>query len=214
LRSLTSTGTVQGDHSQFTIGSAEVDTLDTQTRGSLLEIGPGFATTVTGTTYGPAHVTLSLLDQPPAEPGNEWESSKPPRSAPAGRSGSTSSQANLPTASPRSRPATTTYAPARGRDIATSTEVTDPTEQYPIELWSHPAIDNDTSVVVTVHQTDRAWPVTDESEPVSQPDTSGRWVRDKKGKPIKVTEDSDPSCAALDDLRLWFLGSFGIRIPP
>lgn len=130
-RSLTSTGTVFVDHSQFTVGSAEVDTLDARARGSLLETGPGFATTFTGITYGPTRVTLVLLDHSPADPGDEWEiveETTVVSGEPIGIYTLDGEPADGITAIPAG-----TYrlrACARGRDIATSREVTDPTEDY------------------------------------------------------------------------------------
>ncbi|MFX1760459.1 hypothetical protein [Rhodococcus sp. As11] len=204
-RSLTSTGTVQVNHSQFTIGSAEVDTLDTRTRGSLLEVGPGFATTFTGITYGPARVTLRLLDQPPAAPGGEWEAVEDTTI--------TSSEAigvftldGEPADGITAFPAGTygLRASVRGRDIATSTEVTEPPEDYLIELW--PSLNTgDTLVVTTLRKTDRAWPIGDKTEhepdPVPQPDYSKIWVRDRHGVPVAVDLDSDLGLAALEDRR-------------
>jgi hypothetical protein len=201
-RSLASTGTVQVDHSQFTIGSPEVDTLDTRARGSLLEVGPGFATTFTGITYGPARVSLRLLDQPPVEPADEWEVVEDTTITSRELLGIFTldgEPADGITAIPAG-----TYglrASARGRDIATSTEVSEPTEDYLIELWPSPHYNEDSLVVATLRKTDRAWSITDEPEPVLQPDTSGRWVRDENNHPIKVTEDSDLGRAALEDLR-------------
>ncbi|QQM55705.1 hypothetical protein [Rhodococcus pyridinivorans] len=208
-RSLTSTGTVFVDHSQFTVGSAEVDTLDARARGSLLETGPGFATTFTGITYGPTRVTLVLLDQSPADPGDEWEIVEETivvSGEPIGIYTLDGEPADGITAIPAG-----TYrlrACARGRDIATSREVLDPTEDYLIELWPHPVSTSsdggDAFTVTTLRKTDRAWPLDDETEPepvpVPEPDFSRVWVRDEHGNPVAVPFDSDLGRAAATDV--------------
>ncbi|EKT80508.1 hypothetical protein WSS_A22078 [Rhodococcus opacus M213] len=71
---MTQWGIVGVDHHQFVVGFRQANTLDGQQRGSLLEVGPGFATVYTGIAYGPVRVGVEVLESAPhAEAFPEWE---------------------------------------------------------------------------------------------------------------------------------------------
>ncbi|MBY6540289.1 hypothetical protein HQ325_16570 [Rhodococcus sp. BP-349] len=193
-------GIVQVDHDQFLFAEEAADTLDVAAKGSLIEVGPGFVSTFTGVSYGPARVSVQLLRDVPGEAAEHWEVVEQTMLVASGpittRNLDGEPVAEMSELEPR------TYhlrASARGRDIATSTEVFEPTEDYLFELW--PATEGEASaepLVRTIRKNDRAWSDELVDEPVAlKPDYSTICVRDVGGNILRVAPQSDLGQAAI-----------------
>lgn len=149
------------DHHQFVLGAPEADTLTPDTRGSLMETGPEFVTFYTGIAYGPANLELNVYaDDPGIDDPERWEVIE---------ESSILIEENLHVmtlggdvvhafdATLRDL-ATDTYKVrgyARGRDISWDMDVSDPVEDYRIDLWSSA----DAEPIISIKKTDSAWAV-------------------------------------------------------
>ncbi|WP_072690810.1 hypothetical protein [Rhodococcus marinonascens] len=150
-----SEGIVSVDHHQFVVGERGAEYLETVSHGTLLESGPGFVSFYTGIAYGPAHITVSLLDHAPADPNQAvWEVAEETTLTAASEivvSATDGTVADLPPV-PAGRYRVRAH--ARGRDRHYGQEVDHPVEDYLLELW--PGTNADTTVA-TLHKSDTAW---------------------------------------------------------
>lgn len=180
---ITRSGAVRVDHHQFSIGDPVADTLAGDHQGTLLQAGPGFVTVLAGVAYGPVRVTVQLLDDAP--PGDsaidDWEVVEETalESATAVRvltlDGEIAAVFDpIPAGRYRLR------GHGRGRDQSFDLEVTDPIEDYLLQLWSAPIMDPG---VRQLRKTDRAFSAVESRVPqvsldhVHIFDSDGRVVR-------------------------------------
>jgi len=191
-------GIVEVDHDQFVVSNDDADTLDVRAKGTLIEVGPGFLSTYTGVSYGPARVTVQVWQAEPEAEYDEWEVVEESVIAASaaievrsldGRS--TEGVGQISAGSYRVR------AHARGRDTSTSQEVTEPVEDYLFQFWPTPLDDlAEPPVVATLKKTDKAWSDEPSNDTELWPDTSMIYVRDENGVTRKVDPESDLGRAA------------------
>ncbi|WP_194813720.1 hypothetical protein [Nocardia sp. XZ_19_385] len=131
-------GTVFADHSQFTVGAIDADTLEITAEGKLLETGPGFLTVITGVAYGPVNLVLELLDTAPStDDDHAWEMIE--ETTIESRSELHVMRLDGERAQQFSPLPPGTYgvrASARGRDRQRGMEVSEPTEDHRLRLWA------------------------------------------------------------------------------
>lgn len=190
---LQTSGIVEVDHDQFVVSNDDTDTLDVQAKGTLIEVGPGFLSTYTGVSYGPARVTVQVWQAEPAAEYDSWEvveqsvitaSAAIEVRSLEGRLSEGLGQ--IPAGAYRVR------AHARGRDTSTSQEVTEPVEDYLFQFWpTHRDDLTEPPVVVTLKKTDRAWSDEPSNDAELWPDRTMIYVRDENGVTRKVDPESD-----------------------
>lgn len=193
-----SEGTVAVDHHQFVMGVRDVDYLESIWHGTLLDAGPGFISFYTGIGYGPAHITVDLLEHAPAEPDPAaWEVIEETTLVAKSEivvSATDGTVADLP---PVPAGQYRVRGSARGRDSHYGQEADHPVEDYLVELW--PATSADTTVQ-TIHKTDTAWsPHTQ----VDESNLSSAYVfsRDTSGTVVKVAPQSPEAQAVRTQLK-------------
>ncbi|QDQ92635.1 hypothetical protein FND50_18765 [Rhodococcus sp. WB9] len=147
---------VRVDHHQFALGEPGAETLNPVDEGTLIEVGAGFVSFFTGITYGPARLALDLLEHAPETEGTqEWEVIE--EAAITTTSDivvTTLDGTESTTLTPVPAGRYTVRAHARGRDTRYGEDVTEPCEDYLVQLWPTHTADNS---VHTLHKTDRAW---------------------------------------------------------
>ncbi|WP_137726469.1 hypothetical protein [Prescottella subtropica] len=191
-------GTVSVDHHQFVLGESDVDYLQTVAHGTLLDAGPGFVSFYTGIAYGPARIVVRVLDEEPAGLDTaSWEVVEESSIAAASEivvhatDGTVAGLAPVPAGTYRVR------AHGRGRDRHYGEEVTEPVEDYLVELWAVPAA---ASSVETLHKTDAAWsPRTEINE--SSLSSDYVFVCDDSGAVVKVAPQSPEAQAVRKKLK-------------
>lgn len=190
---LQTSGIVEVDHDQFVVSNDDTDTLDVQAKGTLIEVGHGFLSTYTGVSYGQTRVTVQVWQAEPAAEYDDWEVIEESVIAASaaievrsldGRP--SDGMAQIPAGVYRVR------AHARGRDTATSQEVTEPVEDYLFQFWPIPLDDfAESPVVTTLKKTDRAWSDEPSNDTELWPDRSMIYTRDENGVTRKVDPESD-----------------------
>ncbi|MDJ0361848.1 hypothetical protein [Rhodococcus sp. H29-C3] len=191
-------GLVRVDHDQFVVSNDDADTLDVRAKGTLIEVGPGFLSTYTGVSYGPARVTVQVWQAEPAAEYDEWEVVEESVIA-ASAAIEVRSLEGRPSGGVGQIPAGVylVRAHARGRDTATSQEVTEPVEDYLLQFWpTHRDDLAEPPVVATLKKTDRAWSDEPSNDTELWPDRSMIYVRDENGVARKVDPESDLGRAA------------------
>ena len=190
---LQTSGIVEVDHDQFVVSHDDTDTLDVQAKGTLIEVGPGFLATYSGVSYGPARVTVQVWRAEPAADYDNWE---------VVEESVITTSAAIDVRTLEGRPseglepiASGSYrvrAHARGRDTATSQEVTEPVEDYLLQFWPTPLDDlAESPMVTTLKKTDRAWSDEPSNDAELWPDRTMIYVRDENGVTRKVDPESD-----------------------
>lgn len=185
---------VRVDHHQFALGEPGADTLNAVAEGSLIEVGPGFVSFYTGITYGPARLALDLLEHAPdTKATQEWEVIEEAAITSASDIVVTTLEGTVSTTLapvPAGRYAVRAH--ARGRDTRYGEDVTEPCEDYLVQLWPTQTADNS---VRTLHKTDRAW------SPQTQVDESSLsrdyvYIRNDAGEVVKVPPKGPEANAA------------------
>jgi hypothetical protein len=190
---LQTSGIVEVDHDQFIVSNDDTDTLDVRAKGTFIEVGPGFLSTYTGVSYGPARVTVQVWQAEPAAEYDTWE---------VVEESVITASAAIEVRSLEGRPSeglgqipAGTYrirAHARGRDTSTSQEVTEPVEDYLLQFWpTHRDDPTEPPSVTTLKKTDRAWSDAPSNDTELWPDRTRIYVRDENGVTRKVDPESD-----------------------
>lgn len=195
---LHTSGIVEVDHDQFVVSNDDTDTLDVQAKGTLIEVGPGFLATYTGVSYGPARVMVQVWQAEPADEYDNWEVVEESVIT-ASAAINVRSLEGRPSEGLGQIPAGSycVRAHARGRDTATSQEVTEPVEDYLLQFWPTPLDDlAEPPVVATLKKTDRAWSDEPSNDTELWPDRSMIYARDENGVTRKVDPESDLGRAA------------------
>ncbi|WP_064077174.1 hypothetical protein [Prescottella equi] len=191
-------GVVVVDHHQFVLGERDVDYLQTVCHGTLLDAGPGFVAFYTGIAYGPARITVDVLDQAPHGPDTAaWEVIE--ESSLTATSDITVHAIDGTVTDLKPVPAGTyrVRAHARGRDHHYGQDVTEPVEDYLVEMWVEATPDPS---VDTLHKTDTAWsPQTQVNESSLSADYV--FVTDDSGAVIKVAPQSPEAQAVRKKLK-------------
>lgn len=195
---LHTSGIVEVDHDQFVVSNDDTDTLDVQAKGTLIEVGPGFLSTYTGVSYGPARVTVQVWQAEPAAEYDNWEVVEQSVIT-ASAAFEVRSLDGRPSDGVGRIPAGTyrVRAHARGRDTSISQEVTEPVEDYLFQFWPTQLDDlAEPPVVATLKKTDRAWSDEQPNDTELWPDRSMIYARDENGLTRKVDPESDLGRAA------------------
>jgi hypothetical protein len=159
--------TVEADHHQFTIGERQADTLAVAVESSLFVAGSDFLTVRTGVAYGPVSIGIEILrDQPDSTLFEDWENV-----AECTISASTVCVMTLQGDPVQDFTDLTVIEPgryrvrvhARGRDANWDMDVTEPTEDYLVQLWPVPR----TQGFVRLKKTDTAWSEVDPKIPIA-----------------------------------------------
>ncbi|OZF39872.1 transposase [Rhodococcus sp. 14-2483-1-1] len=155
---MSSTGTVSVDHHQFVVGSPSAETYEPSTTGSVIEVGPNFVTIMTGVAYGPVAVSIETLDAHPGEPStpSEWEVIEEAtiKVTASFRVLSLDGEAASDFSDMPIRKGWNTFrVSARGRDARWDLTVSEPTEEYLVQIWktTRPA------PMRRIHKRDKAW---------------------------------------------------------
>ncbi|AOW93703.1 hypothetical protein BFN03_16440 [Rhodococcus sp. WMMA185] len=197
-----SEGIVSVDHHQFVVGERDAEYLETVSHGTLLESGSGFVSLYTGIAYGPARITVSLLDHAPAESDPvAWEVAEETTLAAASEIVVSATDGNVADLSPVPGGRYRVRAHARGRDRHYGQEVDHPVEHYLLELW--PDSTGADLTVATLHKSDTAWsPRTQVNESSLNKDRV--YIRDGSGAVVTVPPQSSEAIAVREKL-----GEFG-----
>jgi len=139
----TRSGAVRVDHHQFSIGDPMADTLADDHQGTLLQAGPGFVTVLAGIAYGPVQVTVALLDDPPGDSAiDDWEVVEETALESATDIHVLTLDGEIATVFDPIPPGRHRLrGHGRGRDQSFDLEVTDPIEDYLLQLWPASTMD-------------------------------------------------------------------------
>ncbi|MCA1005058.1 transposase [Rhodococcus hoagii] len=133
-------GTVVADHYQFVLGSPTGETYLPEETGSVIEVGPNFATVMTGIAYGPVMLTVDVLDDEPAtvDDTGAWgviEEATVNLTKPAYVLTLDGEKVPDFQKLPIKRGLHRFRVFGRGRDTHAGQTVTEPTEQYVVQIW-------------------------------------------------------------------------------
>ncbi|NLU82690.1 hypothetical protein [Rhodococcus sp. HNM0569] len=185
------TGTVIADHHQFPFGVLDVDFTEPAAHGTLLDTGDEFVAFYTGISYGPATITVDLVESPPTVVDTEsWDVVEETRihaTSPLFVTATDGTAADLP---PVPAGDYRLRAHARGRDSHWANEVTEPVETYLITLW---LTDNQAAAgpptIETLVKRDRVW--SPGANALPELDTSVVHIRDSNGEVVTVPSQSE-----------------------
>ncbi|AWK76205.1 hypothetical protein CBI38_32425 (plasmid) [Rhodococcus oxybenzonivorans] len=185
-------GVVRVDHHQFTVGTADAYTLDAVEQGTLIEVGPGFISSFTGISYGPARLSIEILDSagPDDTRTSDWEVVE--ESEIVAVTDILVMEIDGTRAADFDPIAPGRYgvrAHAKGRDRNAGLEVTEPTEEYFIQLWLMEPSDAGAPGIRRLHKTDAAWSA-DETVEHPTPNQDYVYVFDQEGQIQRVAPNS------------------------
>ncbi|WP_420879164.1 transposase [Rhodococcus sp. (in: high G+C Gram-positive bacteria)] len=151
-------GVAVADHHQFVLGSPTAETYEPAATGSVIEVGPNFVTVMTGIAYGPASLTVEIVDDEPAFDADQcvWDvveeaTVKVTKDfhviALGGEKLPDFDKIAIRRGLYRFRVS------GRGRDTNWDLSVDDPTEEYLVQVWRV----NRPHGMVRLHKTDTAW---------------------------------------------------------
>ncbi|MFD6860464.1 transposase [Rhodococcus sp. NPDC060086] len=151
-------GTVVADHHQFVLGSPSGETYEPEETGSVVEVGPNFATVMTGVAYGPVTLTVEVLDDEPSDvvDTEEWgivEEATVNFTKPAYVLTMDGEKASDFPKLPIARGLHRFRVFGRGRDTYADAAVTEPTEHYLVQIWKTTR----PREMVRLHKIDAAW---------------------------------------------------------
>ncbi|CAM3157558.1 Transposase [Prescottella defluvii] len=151
-------GTVDADHYQFVLGSPTGETYLPEETGSVIEVGPNFATIMTGIAYGPVTLTIDVLDAEPAAVGDTgaWgviEEATVNLTKPAYVLTLDGERVPDFQKLPIKRGLHRFRVFGRGRDTNAGQTVSEPTEHYLVQIWKTTRPQE----MLRLHKTDAAW---------------------------------------------------------
>lgn len=151
-------GIVIADHHQFVLGTPTGETYLPEETGSVIEVGPNFATVMTGIASGPVRLTVDVLDSEPEAPvGIEgWgviEEATVEFTASAHVLTLDGMKAPDFRKLPIKRGPHRFRVFGRGRDSYTGQSVTEPTEDYLVQVWQT----TQPREMARLHKCDAAW---------------------------------------------------------
>ncbi|MBF6286701.1 hypothetical protein [Nocardia cyriacigeorgica] len=194
---MTETGTVQVDHHQFLLTTADADTTAVTAEGTLIWTGPGFVTILTGIAHGPA--TLTVDTSATHHDVDEWETVEETVIDADSDLLVISLDGNVTSGYPPIPPGRyRVRAHARGRDSHWDLDVTEPTENYLLHLTP---TTEPVRAITRLRKTDTAYNPPAKQIPVI--DYDHVYVSGPGGTTIKVRHDSPEAQAVYAQRDQW-----------